>query len=110
MQEIERHKLIAVIRDSLRRFEEDQYPKLLARLGNETKRSEEQERKVEPEKTKDEQKVKDQQPKIQYVPSRSIRVSFGKAWLADEADVESYLDAMREALLKEIYAGKRIQI
>lgn len=109
-QEIERQKLIAVIRDSLRRFEEDEYPKLLARLGNETKKGEEQETKGEPEETKGQPKIKNQEAKIEYVPSRSIRISFGKAWLANETDVERYLDAMREALMKEISEGKRIQI
>lgn len=45
-----------------------------------------------------------------YVPSRSVKVSFDKAWLADETDVERYLESMREALLDEIRKGKRIQI
>ncbi len=51
-----------------------------------------------------------QEPHIEYVPSRSVRVSFNKAWLADESDVDSYLESMREALLAEIRNGKRIQI
>ena len=33
-----------------------------------------------------------------------------KAWLADEADVDRYLDSMRRALLEEIRKGKRIQV
>ena len=49
-------------------------------------------------------------PRIEYVPSRSVKVSFDKAWLADETDVERYLESMREALLEEIRKGKRIQI
>ena len=36
--------------------------------------------------------------------------SFNKAWLADESDVDRYLESMREALLAEIRNGKRIQI
>ena len=36
------------------------------------------------------------------MPSRSVKVSFDKAWLADETDVEHYLESMREALLVEI--------
>jgi hypothetical protein len=43
------------------------------------------------------------------VSCRSVRVSFDKAWLADESDVECYLEALREALLAEIRIGKRIQ-
>jgi len=47
---------------------------------------------------------------VEYVPSRAVKVSFDKAWLADENDVERYLESMREALLDEIRKGKRIQI
>jgi hypothetical protein len=39
-----------------------------------------------------------------------LRIDYPKAWLADENDVEAYLEKMREALLKEIKNGKRIQI
>jgi len=50
------------------------------------------------------------EPRIEYVPSRSLKVSFDKAWLADETDVERYLESMRKTLLDEIRKGKRIQI
>ena len=33
-----------------------------------------------------------------------------ESWLADETDVERYLESMREAPLDEIRKGKRIQI
>jgi hypothetical protein len=46
----------------------------------------------------------------QIIAGRSIKVAFDKAWLADETDLNSYLDALREAWLKEISAGKRVQI
>lgn len=49
-------------------------------------------------------------PHNEYVSSRSVKVSFDKAWLADETDVERYLESMREARLDEIRKGKRIQI
>jgi len=39
-----------------------------------------------------------------------MKVHFDKAWLADEADVNRYLESMREALLEEIRKGKKIQI
>ena len=42
--------------------------------------------------------------------SSTIKVTFAKAWLADEADVDRYLDSMRQALLEEIRKGKRIQV
>ena len=50
------------------------------------------------------------EPRIEYVPGSAVKVSFGKAWLADETDVDRYLEAMREALLEEIRKGKRIQV
>lgn len=113
---IERQKLIAVIRDTLRRFEESDYQRLLSQMtswaqpapapepspqpGN-TARTDEGTKPTPPAKPK---------PRIEYVPSRSVKVSFDKAWLADETDVERYLKSMREALLDEIRKGKRIQI
>ena len=47
---------------------------------------------------------------IKYVSSSTIKVPFAKAWLADETDVDCYLDSMRQALLDEIRKGKRIQV
>jgi hypothetical protein len=113
---LERQKLIAVIRDTLRRFEESDYQRLLSQMtswaqpapapepapqpGN-TARTDEGTKPTPPAKP---------EPRIEYVPSRSVKVSFDKAWLADETDVERYLESMREALLDEIRKGKRIQI
>lgn len=112
---IERQKLIAVIRDTLRRFEEKDYQRLLSQMtawaqpvetpgpgpgdGDKPKPD------VPPKKPQDKPK-----PPIEYVTSRSVKVSFEKAWLADETDVDSYLESMREALLAEIQKGKRIHI
>ena len=46
----------------------------------------------------------------EFVPSTSIKVAYGGAWLANEDDVEIYVNAMRNALNSEIRKGKRIQI
>ena len=113
---IERQKLIAVIRDTLRRFEESDYQRLLSQMTSwaqpapapepapqtgQTATPDEGTKPTPPAKP---------EPRIEYVPSRSVKVSFDKAWLADETDVERYLESMREALLDEIRKGKRIQI
>ena len=37
-----------------------------------------------------------------------IRVTFAKPYLADESDVEAYVDTMREGLIAEIRAGKKV--
>lgn len=113
---IERQKLIAVIRDTLRRFEESDYQRLLSQMTSWAQPAPTPEPAPEPgetatpdEGTKPTPPVKPK-PRIEYVPSRSVKVSFDKAWLADETDVERYLESMREALLDEIRKGKRIQI
>ncbi len=113
---IERQKLIAVIRDTLRRFEESDYQRLLSQMTSWAQPAPTPEPATEPgetatsdEGTKPTPPIKPE-PRIEYVPSRSVKVSFDKAWLADETDVERYLESMREALLDEIRKGKRIQI
>jgi hypothetical protein len=50
------------------------------------------------------------EPRVEYVNVRQVRAEYDKAWLADEADVERYLEAVREALLEEIRKGKRVQV
>ena len=113
---IERQKLIAVIRDTLRRFEESDYQRLLSQMTSWAQPAPTPEPAPEPgETTKPDEGTKPTppakpEPRIEYVPSRSVKVSFDKAWLADETDVERYLESMREALLDEIRKGKRIQI
>lgn len=113
---IERQKLIAVIRDTLRRFEESDYQRLLSQMTSWAQPAPAPEPAPQPgqtatpdEGTKPTPPAKPE-PRIEYVPSRSVKVSFDKAWLADETDVERYLESMREALLDEIRKGKRIQI
>lgn len=113
---IERQNLIAVIRDTLRRFEESDYQRLLSQMTSWAQPAPTPEPAPQPGQTatpdvgtKPTPPAKPE-PRIEYVPSRSVKVSFDKAWLADETDVERYLESMREALLDEIHKGRRIQI
>ena len=48
------------------------------------------------------------EPKL--VPARTIKVSYAKPWLANEAELDDYLQKQREAWLREIQAGNRVQI
>ena len=113
---IERQKLIAVIRDTLRRFEENDYQRLLSQMTTWVQQTPPLDPVVESDGTAtldtgaNSTSPTQSEPPIQYVPSRAVKVSFNKAWLADETDVERYLESMREALLDEIRKGKRIQI
>ena len=113
---IERQKLIAVIRDTLRRFEERDYQLLLSRLTALGQSATVAETPPKIRKSDDVPKENAETEKkptlhiVEYIPSRSVRVNFDKAWLANETDVDLYLESMREALLDEIRKGKRIQI
>ena len=113
-QSVECQKLIAVIRDTLRRFEETDYQRLLSKMASWAQPTPQDKtghsNQTSTANSETTAKPVIQEPRIEYVPSRSVRVSFNKAWLADESDVERYLDSMREALLAEIRNGKRIQI
>ncbi len=97
---IAQEDLIAMIRSTRQKFETDTYPRLLSKMTKLTG--------VDGVSSQATRRVKESE--TQYIPSQTIKVNFGKAWLADEADVEEYLSAMREALMAEIKEGKRIQI
>ncbi len=101
---IERQKLIAVIRDTLRRFEEVEYHRLLEKIYKTTEHTE------STEKYSKAEGVITEKPSVSSVYSVVKNIPFEAAWLADETDVDRYLQSMREALLKEIGKGKRIQI
>jgi len=107
LRNLERQTLIAVIRDTLHRFEDEEYPRILTQLSAWAK--------PEPQKGGDKSQP-DKEPltvkekPIEYVPGKAIRTAFDKPWLADESDVDRYLAKLKEALMKEIASGKRIQI
>ncbi|MOA31152.1 hypothetical protein D3C78_1522950 [compost metagenome] len=48
------------------------------------------------------------EPRI--VQSRHIKVGYPKPWLTSETELDDYLQKQREAWLKEIQAGNRVQI
>lgn len=106
---IKQQNLIAVINDKQRYFEEQGYQKLLTRMIDLTSP-----KPISGTKPSDLSEAGDnkhtKELKPEYITSRNINVVFDKAWLADETDVERYLESMRKALLEEIRKGKRIQI
>lgn len=104
-------KRIAMIRDQRRRFEDQDYPQLLVCLENWSKPPAPTPKGQATANSGESSKpatAASEQP--QLIAARSITVPFEKAWLADEADLERYLEALRRAWLKEISAGKRVQI
>ena len=91
-QYIEGQTLIAVVKDALRRFDETEYPRLLQQMV-------------------DWAAPPDKAPVVRETVSlREIYLPFDRPWLEDEADVDAYLAAWRQALLEAIREGKWIRI
>ncbi len=109
IEHIKQQSLIAVINDRLRYFEEQGYQKLLTKLIELTApKPATAAKSTETAEADPAEHISEPQPK--YIASRQITIPFDKPWLADESDVDRYLESMREALINEIRNGKRIQI
>ncbi len=119
MQQLKGQKLIAVIRDQRNRFEDEQYPQLLLKLDQLARpklaSSKPPAQYNRPESgdmpgadTPEQPKLEVAEPRI--VQSRQIKVGYAKPWLTSEAELDDYLQKQREAWLKEIQAGNRVQI
>lgn len=105
-------QIIAVINDRLRFFEEEGYQKVLAKmveLANQTT-APSPDPEQPPKSAGDDKPHKIKEPAAEYVHSRNLHVTYNKAWLADESDVDRYLASLREALLQEIQQGRKVQI
>lgn len=104
---INQQYLIAVINDSMRFFKEQGYQKLLSNMVEMARP-----KPLKGDGTTDvgSKEPHVPEPEIRYISAHKINVDFDKAWLSDGVDVDQYLQKLREALLKEIEEGKRIQI
>ncbi len=114
-QNIHRQKIIAVIRESVRKFNENDFLQLLAKkdkwfaeLKNQPKG--EGYSKTDNSDEQGQQKTETNEKKSKYISKSSISVNFGKSILKSEADVEAYVKAVKKAYLAEIKQGKRVQI
>lgn len=123
---ITNQSLIAMIRDEVRRFEDQQYASLVQQLIEWNQPD--QEKQVEPTEngqpqlpnndqasgnnendSKSELGGKRQQ-RPETISAKNIKVNFRKPWLADETDIDEYLAQYRDALLGEIKQGKKVQL
>jgi len=86
--------LAAVIRDQLAQFRDSRYPQILSSMASSASQ---------------ESGGKDEAP-VQYIAMKDLEVHFAKAWLTSEEDIDSYLEALREAYMKAVKEGKRIQL
>ncbi|MBD3725101.1 MAG: hypothetical protein IE890_09475, partial [Arcobacter sp.] len=105
IESIRRNTLIAVIKDSVRRFEDDTYQQIVIEISRLTAPKE-----PSTATTTSTDVPKVAEPKIEYVSSRTLKIDYNKPWLSDENDVENYIELMKKALLKEIKDGKRVQV
>ena len=49
-------------------------------------------------------------PKIHYIHKSNIKVEFEKKELQTELDVQEYVEALKEALIKQIKQNRRINL
>ncbi len=96
--EIDSASLIAVINDSIRQFEDSNYSNLLTKLAEF----------IAPKESTPDQSIP--APAPQYISTKNVLVDYDKALLANESDVDQYLENLRKALLKELKDGKQIQV
>lgn len=116
-QALQGQKRIAVIRDQLRHFEDERYPQVLLQLESLAKP-----KSVAPPSTSpgvaqqpDGGKTATTTPPVvvvepRLVPARTIKVAYAKPWVASESELDDYLQQLREAWLKEIQTGNRVQV
>ena len=103
--DLAKQRLIAVINDRLRHFEDHGYQNLFNKLFDLLTPT------PNPESAGNEQTTNQvKEPRPEYVAARKLRVPFDKALLTSEDDVDQYLEKLRVVLMVEVAAGKRIQI
>lgn len=107
-------KLIAVIRERVTGFRSSGYPSLLGRVtAPPPAPSQKGDRGAEQQGFKDGASSSPPTPplaQLEYVAATALRVTYAKPYLADEQDVDAYLDTLRETLIAEIRAGKRVTV
>lgn len=105
---IQTQSLIAVIRDDLRRFEDENYSELIKKLMPWSQPKSEifgEEAGIETSEV-----TKPDRKSIETVQAKNIKVPFSKQWLESEQDVGNYLEEYKKSLLVVIKGGKNIQL
>jgi len=94
--------LIPSIRDAARRFDEIQYNRVLQNLLAWSAPA--------PDDADADDGVAVIHDRAEIVSRADLAIPFNKPWLENEADVDAYLTALRQALLDAIRSGKRVRI
>jgi hypothetical protein len=113
MTKLKSQSLIAMLRDEVRRFENDQYSSLVQNLMEWSQPEPvsypvSTEESVEGESVTTVQTPGISEPKI--IANRELSINYHKPWLASENDIDEYLNEYKKALLKALNDGKRIQL
>jgi len=113
---IQSQSLIAVIRDDLRRFEDESYSDLIKKLMVWSQPKPEPKPTPKPKTIGGEEgtqkpEVTEPEPQaIETVQAKHIKVTFSKPWLESEQDIDNYLEEYRKSLLVAVKDGKHIQL
>ena len=119
---LDQQKLIAVIRDRVRRFEEDTYPSLLEKVlvwATPQPESQPDPKLVAEKPNATPGNVEDtpnktpsipKQPVLQTVSIREIQVKFNKPLLDSEADVDAYIESYKSKLIEMVQQGKKVRV
>ena len=104
---VENYKLIAVVRDTTRRFDEEDYPQILDLMMVMAQPDPEPSAYVD---SSSGEKPTVMETQFESIDARSILVMFDKVWIDNEQEVDRYLEKLKQAIMKEISEGKRIRI
>jgi hypothetical protein len=99
---LERHKLIAVIRDTLRRFEETEYAKIVRELAPALP--------ITPPVVKPDPGSGPGIISKKEIPLNALRIGFDQKTIASKEDANKYIKALEKAIGAEIDSGKTIII
>lgn len=118
---LEQQSLIAMLRDEVRRFEEQAYIQLVQKLMDWSQPvpepKHEEKPTVESQNHSVDGKIKTSsgalstsKSQIKSVSAKQIKVEYSKPWLSTVSDVEGYVEEYKKALLQAINEGKNIQL
>jgi len=111
-RQIDSQSLIGMVRDDLRRFEQNKYSELLSKVITLSQpKSEKPDPVLYP--TNEEKKYMPEaaEPKkVTVVNIHNLKVPSDKPLLTNDQDVDGYIKQLRKAMLEEIANGKRVQV
>jgi len=106
-----RQTLIAVINDSIHRFENNDYQQILAQVRTwQPPAPKPENNNFAPGPTEKEPQTVKEPPPPELVPINKIKPAFNPALLATETEVDRYLSSLKDALMREINDHKEISL